>query len=116
MQRYWARREHWLFPKEMSTSDVLKQLRRVDQQLECRSIRRGALQSMAVNGVAEDIIMMISGHTQRRTLHRYLAWGKDGLLCQRQMTEASKKMFSSEHRGGSAGHTRYDGGRSVPIR
>ncbi len=44
MERYLDRRqaEHaqWLFPKELTTAEVLRQLRRVDPTLECRSKRQ----------------------------------------------------------------------------
>ncbi len=97
MERYFDRRQaeraQWLFPKELTTAEVLRQLRRVDTMLECRSIRRGAIQTMATAGIPEPIIMMISGHTQPQTLKRYLNWGRQGLLALEQMTEASKELF-----------------------
>ena len=93
--RWTTSRHTWLFPKEITTRDVLMALRNVDANLECRSIRRGALQTLAAAGVAEDILMMISGHTCRQTLLRYLAWGAGGLLRNEQMTTASKNMFRS---------------------
>lgn len=44
--------------------------------LEVRSIRRGALQCLSQTGCSEELLMQFSGHTQVRTLRRYLNWGQ----------------------------------------
>lgn len=41
-----------------------------------RSIRRGALQTMARNNVPHDTLMVYSGHKSVDTLLRYLDWGR----------------------------------------
>jgi integrase len=48
-----------------------------DPALTTRSIRRGALQAMAKNGVDEATLMHFSGHKDRNTLLRYLDWGRN---------------------------------------
>ena len=64
----------WLFPGVMG--DQLKiALRRVDMELEQRSLRRGALQHLSANGVTDVDLMHISQHRQIETLKRYLAFG-----------------------------------------
>ena len=51
-------------------------LKTVDTILTTRSIRRGALQTMALEKVDEATLMHFSGHTNRNTLLRYLDWGR----------------------------------------
>jgi hypothetical protein len=53
---------------------LLQALRRVHPKLEQRSMRRGALTSIARCGATEQELMLFSGHTQIRTLRRYLGW------------------------------------------
>ena len=54
---------------------VMRTLRRVDHRLEARSIRRGALQSLAMAGAHEETLLTFSGHKGAPMLHRYLGWG-----------------------------------------
>lgn len=91
--RWKEQRRTWLFPKEIGTAVILLALRRVDSKLECRSIRRGAIQTMAAAGVSEEIMMYFSGHTSVKTLRRYLNWGKEGRLRKDQMTAAATALF-----------------------
>ena len=42
--------------------DVLAALRRVAPELENRSLRRGALQTLVKSGVSEDTLLLFSGH------------------------------------------------------
>jgi len=51
-----------------------EQLRKVNTQLELRSMRRGRLQMLAAVMKPQDL-MEISGHKQMTTLLRYLGWG-----------------------------------------
>lgn len=91
--RWKEQRRTWLFPRELGTSAILLALRRVDSKLECRSIRRGAIQTMAAAGVSEETMMYFSGHTSVKTLRRYLNWGKEGRLRKDQMTAAAMTLF-----------------------
>ena len=91
---YLRTRTTWVF-SGLKTGDVLVALRRAHPKLECRSVRRGALQCLANAGVSDSVLMQISGHTQLQTLKRYLQWGKIGLLALGQMTEASMRMFGT---------------------
>lgn len=43
---------------------------------ECRSVRKGRLCLLAEAGIPDDELMQISGHTSKRTLHRYLRFGR----------------------------------------
>ena len=73
--------------RRAEVKDVLAALRRISPDLENRSLRRGALQTLAMSGVDEATLLLFSGHTQISTLRRYLAWGAIGsekmnsLLC-----------------------------------
>lgn len=77
----WARilREHmqhrrdWLFPREIKIENFRPLLK--PHGLTLRSLRRGSLQQMAANGVSIQDLMVFSGHTQEKTLMRYLNFG-----------------------------------------
>jgi integrase len=60
----------------LTPADMLSTFRLVDATMEARSIRRGTLQAMAQAGVPNDTLREYSGHTNDRTLLRYLNWGK----------------------------------------
>jgi len=92
----WCETRHdWVFPRECTTAAVLVALRTTEPELECRSIRRGALQALAAAGVDDATMMLISGHTVKATLLRYLEWGKGGLLRNESMSKASKAIFAT---------------------
>ena len=73
----------------MSTTIALKALRAANTQMECRSIRRGALQCMANAGTDEETLRLFSGHTSVAMLRRYLAWGAIGSAKITTMTSAA---------------------------
>jgi hypothetical protein len=51
-------------------------LRRVDRQLEQRSLRRGAVQAQAAApGMKNDVLLAYTGHVSLASLFRYLNWG-----------------------------------------
>lgn len=80
----------------VSVGEVTLALRRVDSRLESRSIRRGSLQVMAVEGVPEDTLVLFSGHTTLTTLRRYLAWGAIGTVKKEIMTTAARSLATAE--------------------
>ena len=55
---------------------VKNTLRQVDPELEQRSLRRTALQTMALSGVDKDVLLQFSRHADNAMLMRYLGWGK----------------------------------------
>jgi integrase len=75
-RRWYEQRHAWLFPTGGLNKEVRAALRRVDPLLECRSLRRGALQTMALAGVPANVLMEYSGHTTERMLRVYLGWGR----------------------------------------
>ena len=75
--------------RSASTATVLKALRRVNDRLENRSLRRGALQSLAAASVPESTLLEFSGHTTISMLRRYLAWGSIGTHKQTLMSHAA---------------------------
>lgn len=93
IRRWTASRPGWLFPREMTTADILQTLRRQDPRAECRGIRRGALQTLACTGAPEHILLLFSGHLSSKTLRRYLNYGSEGLLEVKQMTDAGRCLF-----------------------
>ena len=56
--------------------------------MEARSVRRGSLQTMALAGVPLETLILYSGHTNEKTLLRYLGWGHAAGARQRQMADA----------------------------
>jgi hypothetical protein len=75
-----------LFPNV--TGEQLKlALRRVDKLYEQRSIRRGSLQAMSLGGCSDEDLLLYSGHTNLKTLRRYLDWGKKSGDLQRRMPQ-----------------------------
>jgi integrase len=57
-------------------TQVRESLKLVDPRLTQPSLRIGALQLMAVNGVNVDVMLNFSGHTTKQMLYRYIGWGK----------------------------------------
>jgi integrase len=90
--RWLASRHSFLFPRSVSGVAVRSALRRVDPQLEQRSLRRGSLQHLASTGVDEETLMRFSGHTQVATLRRYLSWGLVGSNVRAAMTAAAQPL------------------------
>jgi len=88
--------------------DVLAALRRVAPELENRSLRRGALQTLAKSGVSEDTLLLFSGHSLVATLRRYLAWGSIGSDKQTKMLSASTALHG-------AGSTRFSHQPYAPV-
>ena len=56
-------------------TEMLTCFRLADPTMEARSVRRGALQLLAAAEVPLPTLMLFSGHTNQRTLLRYLNWG-----------------------------------------
>lgn len=72
---------------------VLAALRRVDKTLEQRSLRRGALQAMALAGISNEVLREFSGHTSDVTLLRYLNWGLVGRAKRDRMVAAGNTLW-----------------------
>jgi hypothetical protein len=78
--------------------DVAAALKRVDTDLEQRSIRRGALQHTATEDeTSEEILMMFSGHRRVETLRRYLDWGNKHALRERRGKSAAANLVGGSH-------------------
>ena len=93
--------------KEASVPDVLKAIRRANQSLENRSLRRGALQSLAkLAEMTEEILLSFSGHTNLCTLRRYLNWGSIDRAKEIAMTKAATASIAA------APHQPIEGGGS----
>jgi hypothetical protein len=71
-------------------------LRSANPELNTRAIRRGALQTMAMNGVPTKTLMTFSGHTNEETLKRYLNYGKD-LGTERVGGQAAARFLAPRH-------------------
>ena len=78
-----------LFSQNLLGSELCAALRKSDPALEQRSVRRGALQTMASRGVSEEMLMRFSGHTQVSTLRRYLNWNRVNSAVTKGMQEAA---------------------------
>jgi integrase len=88
-----ARRpEEFLFPA-VSGRQVCAALKAVHPRLEQRSLRRGALLALAGAGVAEEDLLLFSGHTGLTTLRRYLGWGKDSAPMRTRMLRGARALL-----------------------
>jgi hypothetical protein len=79
--RLWQEADHF---------DLLRSLRRVDRELETRSIRRGGLQRLAAIGLTTSELLRLSRHTTETSLMRYLNWGKFHLQPAAQTARVNK--------------------------
>lgn len=85
-----------LFPARLKGEHVKKALRVADPRLEQRSLRRGALQRLAATGLDLDTLMRFSGHTQVKTLQRYLNWGLEDAKGRGTMVGAAKVALTGD--------------------
>lgn len=60
---------------------------------ESRGLRRGALQTLAKANVPEETLLLFSGHTQMKTLLRYLDFGKHASHRASRTREAAKALL-----------------------
>ncbi len=58
--------------------DLRQLIRQIDPKFEQKSLRRGALQAMSKAGTAEVEPLEFSGHTNTKSLRRYLQWNLFG--------------------------------------
>ena len=85
---------------DLAAPAMLTTFRRVDKRLEAKSVRRGALQHLALNGIPMETLMQFSGHYREKTLLRYLGWGRTAKAQHRSMITAGQLLFqqhSSQH-------------------
>ncbi len=88
LRRWIDQRRSRLFGRETTGPQVRDALRRVHPALEQRSLRRGALQTLALSpGITDEVLMLYSGHTQVATLRRYLSWGVAAAHTRATMTQ-----------------------------
>ena len=67
---------------------MLETFRLHDRRMEARSVRRGSLQTMSLAGVPLETLILYSGHTNEKTLLRYLGWGHAAGARQKEMAAA----------------------------
>jgi hypothetical protein len=84
-----------LFPN-MTAEKMLPHIRSVDPLLEARSVRRGSLQCLAQAGCSTEVLLMYSGHTQAKTLYRYLNWGEEHASMRGAMAQAGTALLTEE--------------------
>ncbi len=65
----------WLF-QQVQGNHIKLALRRAHPDLEQRSLRRGAIQTLAATGLSDEELLKYSGHTNVQMLRRYLNFGK----------------------------------------
>ncbi|MBS1986799.1 hypothetical protein JST99_02615, partial [Candidatus Dependentiae bacterium] len=83
----------------LTTKSMLKVFRSVDKTMEAKSLRRGALQCLASN-FPLPMVLHFSGHTNERTLLRYLNWGASAGQLASTMAQAGESLLPQEpHRG-----------------
>lgn len=65
----------WLFER-VQGNHIKESIRRANPKLEQRSLRRGAIQTLAATGLSDEELLKYSGHTNVQMLRRYLNFGK----------------------------------------
>ena len=76
----------------MSDVDIVRDaLKAHNKTFDLRSLRRGALQSLAASGCHSDTLLIFSGHTTKKSLLRYLGWGEKYMAD----TEAARAVAST---------------------
>lgn len=68
-------KKKWLF-EGVQGCHIKEALRRADPKLEQRSLRRGAIQTLAATNLSDEELLKYSGHTNVQMLRRYLNFGK----------------------------------------
>jgi len=75
---------------------IKHQLRKADPRLEQRSLRRGALSTMALNGATVRQLLYYSKHKSEEMLMRYLDWGMYNIHMALEAVEASKVLVPED--------------------
>eukprot|EP00796_Vickermania_ingenoplastis_P012495 gene12494-biopygen9053 len=57
-------------------SKTLAEVKKVCAEATLQSLRKGAVRHLAQQGVPEDQLMLMTGHTQINTLRKYLGYGR----------------------------------------
>ena len=83
-----------VFASDKPMTQAREAMRNVAKHLEWRSVRRGALTTMALAGASQDTLMAMSGHTRPQTLMRYLDWGKSFTHQLKRTLAASRDLWS----------------------
>jgi len=97
LQKWLAERHSWLFPTTTNSKTIKEALRREDPALECRSLRRGALQALAQQpGISDETLMLFSGHGSVKTLRRYLNWGVKAAHTRTAMVNAAGSALATD--------------------
>lgn len=95
-KRFLEERNSWLFPQTFTGSLVKNSLRRVDKQLEQRSLRRGSLQHLSrAPNMTDEVMLLFSGHASVKTLRRYLNWGTAAVHTRALMLEGGNNLLDS---------------------
>lgn len=90
LRRWLDQRKSTLFPSSVKGQHIKESLRTEDKALEQRSLRRGALQSLAAQpDMTDEVLMLFSGHASVNTLRRYLSWGTRALHTRAKMVSAA---------------------------
>jgi hypothetical protein len=80
---------------------TMRTLRAVNGEAEARSVRRGALQSLALTGATDETLLSFSGHKEKKMLYRYLNWGKARAIGSKEGRLAAARAWASQCQIGS---------------
>lgn len=94
LRGYVNERPGFLFPKALTDNNITTPLKVAG--IEQRSIRRGALQTMAAEKVPPEILMNFSGHASVKTLNRYLDFGLKRADLAASSVKAAKALWKDQ--------------------
>ena len=72
LTKYLQQKGQQVFAVKANRESAMRQLKALDPAMEVRSIRRGAITAMAMNGTTDEVLMTFSGHTRIQSLMRYM--------------------------------------------
>jgi hypothetical protein len=91
--------------REAVRAQTLRQMKYLNPSLEARSVRRGALQALAMTGATDETLLSFSGHKSAQMLYRYLDWGSRRLKGSREGFEAGRAVWEKPETDGPESRT-----------
>jgi hypothetical protein len=73
---------------------AMRTLLEIDPKIQARSMRRGALQTLALSGAKMETLLCFSGHRNEKMLLRYLDWGRHYGRARILGEQAAKNLWS----------------------
>jgi hypothetical protein len=86
----------YIFPEAMRPEIqvlAMSELKKQNPRIEARSLRRGSLTEMAINGATDTQLLRFSHHKSLEMLYRYLGWGMHSRLATEEGISAAQVLL-----------------------